>query len=100
MSKGIGFLLRTQRVPFWKSTPSRALIVTTLVCVAIAVGLPYSPLADPLGFRALPFRFFLALAGMVLTYLLIVEIAKRSFFRRWPSMTGQLSLAKSTSIAT
>jgi hypothetical protein len=37
----------------------------------------------------LPLRFFLALAGMVVTYLLLVEGAKRYFFRRWPSLTGQ-----------
>jgi len=83
------FLLRTQRIPFWRSRPSRPLLITTLICVGIAVVLPYSPLADLLGFEALPFKFFLALAGMVITYLLLVETAKRYFFRRWPSLTGQ-----------
>ncbi len=83
------FLLRTQRIPFWRSRPSRPLFVTTLICVGVAVVLPYSPLADLLGFQALPFNFFLALAGMVITYLVLVETAKRYFFRRWPSLTGQ-----------
>jgi len=37
----------------------------------------------------LPLRFFFALTGMVVTYLILVETAKRYFFRRWPSLTGQ-----------
>jgi Mg2+-importing ATPase len=83
------FLLRTQRIPFWRSHPSRPLLFTTVICVVIASALPFSPLADLLGFQALPWKFFLALSGMVVTYLLLVETAKRFFFRRWPSLTGQ-----------
>jgi Mg2+-importing ATPase len=75
------FALRTRRVPFWKSRPSLPLLLTTLACVAIAVGLPYSPLAAPLGFEPLPAAFVAALAGMVATYLLLVEVAKRWFYR-------------------
>lgn len=82
------FLLRTQRVPFWRSKPSRPLIATTLVCVAIAIALPFSPAASALGFRSLSVAFFLALAGMVVTYLLVVEVTKRYFFRHWPSLVG------------
>jgi len=83
------FLLRTQRVPFWRSQPSRPLLITTVACVAVAIAVPYSPLAPLLGFEALPVTFFLGLTGMVVTYLMIVELAKRSFFRRWPSLAVQ-----------
>jgi Mg2+-importing ATPase len=83
------FLLRTQRLPFWRSHPSRPLFATTLVCVTVAVLLPYSPLAGLLGFEALPVGFLFALLGMVVTYLALVEVAKRRFYRRWPSLTGQ-----------
>ncbi len=83
------FLLRTQRIPFWRSTPSRPLLITTVICVVIAAVLPFSPLANVLGFEALPLDFFLALTGMVITYLLLIELAKCYFFRRWPSLTGQ-----------
>ncbi|MEO9253980.1 MAG: HAD-IC family P-type ATPase, partial [Tepidiformaceae bacterium] len=83
------FLLRTQRIPFWRSRPSRPLVATTIVCVAIAIALPFSPVAGVLGFQSLSQRFFLALVGMVVTYLALVELTKRYFFRRWPSLTGQ-----------
>jgi Mg2+-importing ATPase len=82
------FVLRTRRVPFWRSRPSLPLLVTTLLCVAIAILLPYSPVAGPLGFEPLPPAFLLALLGMVATYLLLVEFAKRWFYRRWPSVSG------------
>jgi Mg2+-importing ATPase len=82
------FALRTRRVPFWRSRPSTPLLVTTLAVVAVAVALPYSPLAGPLGFEPLPGAFLAALAGMVATYLLLVEGAKRWFFRRWPGLSG------------
>jgi Mg2+-importing ATPase len=82
------FVLRTRRVPFWRSKPSRPLLWTTLICVALAIVLPYSPVASILHFEPLPFGFIAALAGMVTTYLLIVETAKRWFFRRWPSFVS------------
>lgn len=80
------FVLRTHRVPFWRSRPSRPLLITTLICVATAVAFPYSPLAGPLGFESLPLGFLVALLGMVVTYLFIVELAKRWFYSRWPGL--------------
>jgi Mg2+-importing ATPase len=42
--------------------------------------LPFSPVADLLGFQALPVGFFAALALMVVGYLALIEVAKRVFF--------------------
>lgn len=80
------FVLRTRRVPFWRSRPSSLLGATTVACVATAILLPYSPLADVLGFERLPVGFLFALFGMVVTYLLLVESTKRWFYRRWPGI--------------
>jgi P-type Mg2+ transporter len=79
------FVLRTRRVPFWRSRPSMALLATTLVCVAIAIAIPFSPLNGPLNFEALPLTFILALGAMVVTYLILVEAAKHLFYQRWPT---------------
>ncbi len=78
------FVIRTRRVPFWRSRPSLAMVVGVLAVVAIGVALPYSPVAGDLGFRALPVVFFLALAVMVASYLALVEVAKRRFFEQDP----------------
>jgi Mg2+-importing ATPase len=82
------FVLRTRRIPAWLSRPSRPLFFTTIASVIAAIALPYSPLASPLGFTSLPLTFLLALAGMVLTYLLLVEVTKQWFYRRWPGVDG------------
>jgi Mg2+-importing ATPase len=39
-----------------------------------------SPLASTLGFARLPLGFFSPLAGMVVGYLVLIELAKRLFF--------------------
>ncbi|WP_442574540.1 magnesium-translocating P-type ATPase [Microbacterium sp. F51-2R] len=74
------FAIRTRRIPFFRSRPSAGLTAASLTVVAIGVWLPYSPLSGLLGFRPLPAAFFLALVGMVATYLVCVEITKSWFF--------------------
>jgi Mg2+-importing ATPase len=76
------FVIRTHKSPF-KSRPNPWLTGCSLLVVAIAIALPFSPLAGYLGFEPLPPLFFLVLAGMVLSYLLIVEQVKQWFFRRY-----------------
>lgn len=76
------FLIRTRRVPFFRSRPSFALLTTSLTCAIAGVALPFTPLAPVLGFSTLPIRFFGMLAGMVVAYLLLVDAAKAFFYRR------------------
>ncbi len=76
------FVIRTRRIPFFHSRPSRPLFATTLVCVGVGVALPYSPLAGVLGFEALPLAFLAVLSLMVVTYLALVELGKYVFFTR------------------
>jgi Mg2+-importing ATPase len=74
------FVIRTRRVPFIRSRPSLPMIVTPVTCAAIGAVLPFTPLADVLGFTALPLSFFLILIGMIATYLVLVEVAKSRFY--------------------
>ncbi|HEY5059248.1 MAG TPA: magnesium-translocating P-type ATPase [Gaiellaceae bacterium] len=76
------FVIRTRRVPFFRSRPSRPLLLTTLACAATGVAIPYSPLAHALGFRPLPLAFLAVLALMVVTYLGLVEAGKVVFFKQ------------------
>ncbi|HYL53320.1 MAG TPA: magnesium-translocating P-type ATPase [Acidimicrobiia bacterium] len=79
------FVIRTRRIPFWRSRPSRSMLIAVATVVAIGTYLPFSPFSHALGFRPLPAAFFLALAGMVAAYLTFVEYGKRHFFERAPS---------------
>jgi len=75
------FVIRTRRIPFFHSKASTPLIVSTLICVAIGIALPYSPFAHALGFTALPLGFMGALVVMIIIYLGLVELGKRYFYR-------------------
>jgi Mg2+-importing ATPase len=50
--------------------------------LAVALALPFSPLAPLLGFTPLPAVYFAWLAALLLTYLLAVEGAKQWFYKR------------------
>jgi P-type Mg2+ transporter len=69
-------VIRTPRNPL-TSRPSLPLVITTVAVVVVGLVLPYSPLAGVLGFAPLPAGYFLFLFGSTLTYLLMVEVAKR-----------------------
>ncbi len=73
------FALRT-RLPFLHSKPSRAMLGMTLVVIAIACALPYTPLANLLGFTALPFIYLLIIFGIVALYFTAAEFTKRWFY--------------------
>jgi Mg2+-importing ATPase len=75
------FVIRTAGNPL-KSRPSIPLAITTILIVIIGVVLPFSPLAKLLGFTPLPGPFFTFLAISTITYLLLVEWAKRLLFSR------------------
>jgi Mg2+-importing ATPase len=75
------FVIRTAGNP-WKSRPSPALAITTVLIVLVGMALPFSPLAGPLGFVPLPPGFFLFLGGATATYLLLVELVKRRLIGR------------------
>ncbi|PTR17444.1 P-type E1-E2 ATPase [Nitrosospira sp. Nsp2] len=75
----IVLVVRTRR-PFWQSTPSRALMLATLVVVTAAIVLPYTPLAQLFGFVPLPFLFLVVLGVIVLAYIGSAESLKREFY--------------------
>jgi len=75
------FAIRTHRVPFFRSRPSRPLLLAVLAVVGIGAILPETPLSTVLGFQPLPGGFFLALVIMVTCYLALIEAGKRWFYR-------------------
>ena len=54
-------------------------------CAATGAVIPFTPLAPWLGFTPLPPFFFAILVLMVVTYLGLVEVVKRWFYRRYPA---------------
>jgi Mg2+-importing ATPase len=79
------FALRT-RLPLFRSQPSRAIMAVTGIVGLIALALPYSPLAGLLGFQPLPLVFLVSIASIVLFYILLAEMTKRWFYRRFGAL--------------
>ena len=75
------YVIRTRRVPFLRSLPSPPMLLVPTGAALIGAVLPYTGLARLLGFTPLPVAFFGLLAGMVVVYLLLVELAKTWFYR-------------------
>ena len=79
------FVIRTRRVPFFRSRPSTTQLIATLSCAGAGVVIPYvPPLARPLGFTPLPVSFLLILVAFVIVYLTLAELGKAYFFRTAP----------------
>jgi Mg2+-importing ATPase len=76
-------IIRTNKIPFLQSRASWPLILTSVAVVALGAGLTVSPLADTLGFVPLPPRYWLLLAGILACYVVLTQLAKTWFYRRF-----------------
>ena len=56
-------VIRTSLIPFIQSRASWQLTMTTILIMGIGACLPFSPLAEPLGFVPLPWQFWPILAA-------------------------------------
>jgi Mg2+-importing ATPase len=74
------FVIRTRRVPFLRSRPSTPLLIAIVSSAAVGAILPFSPVAELLGFTALPPVFFGLLVALVGAYLTLAELGKRWFY--------------------
>jgi Mg2+-importing ATPase len=75
------------RSDFWKGKgPSAALFLSTFGAVVIAWLLPYTWLGQRMGFVGLGVYPLLAIAGIVLAYLIAVEFAKKYFYRKYGNL--------------
>lgn len=78
---GIALVVRTSR-PFWRSRPSRALVVSTVLVALLTLAAPYLPFAPDFELVPLAPRWLGLIAVITLTYLGASELAKRAYVRR------------------
>jgi len=76
-------VIRTNKIPFLQSWASWPLIVTSIVIVTVGALLTVSPLADALGFVPLPPRYWLLLAIILVCYVVLTQLIKSWFYRRF-----------------
>jgi P-type Mg2+ transporter len=78
----IVLVIRTGR-PFFRSRPGTLLLAATLVVAGTTIFLPYTPFGALFGFVPLPPPFVLLLLAITGGYLVVSELAKGWFFRRF-----------------
>ena len=76
-------VIRTGKVPFIESWPSKFLILTSIVIITVGIILPFSPLAGVLDFVTPPPLYFLALFVIILVYLLTVQLVKSLVVKKY-----------------
>ena len=81
VSASLIVLVIRSRKPFFRSRPSKSLLLATLLTVAATVALPYTPLGDLFGFAQVPLAFLLLIALIVALYVVATEIVKAIFYR-------------------
>jgi Mg2+-importing ATPase len=74
------FVLRTRR-PFFRSRPSRWLLLAAAITVAVAFAIPYTPLAIPLKLIPVPTALLGLIVIIAIGYVAVIEIAKRFFWK-------------------
>lgn len=77
------FAIRTRRFPFFKSHPSRLLLLSSSLMVAVAVILPFTPIGGVFKFTSLPAAFYPVLLIFIVGYLGLVEVLKIWFYKRY-----------------
>jgi Mg2+-importing ATPase len=77
------YIIRTSKVPFLQSSPSKWLALTTAGIVLTALILTLSPVAGMLGFAHPPVQYLLLIAIIIAVYLVHVQVLKGWFIRRY-----------------
>jgi len=75
-------VIRTSRIPFLQSWASWPLIVTSALIMAFGAWLPYSPLAESLGFTPLPSGYWPYVLLTLVCYVVLTQCAKVWLLRK------------------
>jgi P-type Mg2+ transporter len=78
------YVIRTKRIPFLQSKPSKWLALSTALVVVIAWVIPLLPIGHLFGFTRLPGYILVCTAAIVFIYLIVAESIKRLFYAKFP----------------
>ena len=79
-------LLRTPKLPFIESRPSKPVLTVTLLGIVACTALVMTPLGSSLGLTSLPPIYFVFLTLIVASYLCFVTIAKRLYVKYYQEL--------------
>ncbi len=76
------YVIRTNKIPFIQSWPSRKLMALSAAILLVALLVVLTPLRDYFGFAPLPLVFFPILAVFIVTYLFLTQFIKTRLLAR------------------
>lgn len=76
-------VIRTNKIPFIQSRASWPLIISSIIIVSVGAWLTVSPLAETLGFVALPPLYWLILVFILMGYIILTQLVKTWFFHKF-----------------
>ncbi|MCL4377415.1 MAG: magnesium-translocating P-type ATPase [Actinobacteria bacterium] len=77
------YIIRTPKLPFIKSRPSKILVLTSLLIIGIGYAITYSPIGKNFGFVKLPINYLGIIFMIVIVYLITVQLVKQLFTRKF-----------------
>lgn len=76
-------VIRSRKIPFFQTMPSKSLIVATVLVISIAIYLVSSPLAAYFGFAHLPLLYWPLVAITVFIYIVLTQIVKNWYINKF-----------------
>ena len=80
------YTLRTQKMPFIESNPSRPMLLVTLLAIFVGTAIPYTKLGNALHFMPMPVEFWYYLLAVVFLYLLLTTIIKKIYIKKYKKL--------------
>ena len=77
------FVIRTSKTPFWKSAPSRFLILSSLTVLSVALIVTLSSVKSSFGFGSLGIQYFAFLGVVTVIYMTLTDRLKMLFIKRF-----------------
>ena len=77
------FIIRTKKIPFLQSRPSKYIVISALLIVTLGWIIPFTPFAAYFGFSPLNYRILLAIGLLVVIYLALTQRLKVYIFDRF-----------------
>jgi Mg2+-importing ATPase len=79
----IVYIIRTAKIPLFQSRPSLPMLLISLGVMALGIYIPFSPVAQGLGFVPLPALYFLWLGLILSGYCLLTQGVKSRFMHHY-----------------
>jgi Mg2+-importing ATPase len=76
-------MIRTPKIPFIQSRASAPLLATTVFIIAVGIFIPMGPFAHYFKLQALPRAYFPILVAIVLGYMMLTQLVKGFYVRRF-----------------